>query len=109
MPRIAAVRLRDRIAKELMLRVANAMRGTRSGQRAGFVAGPADVQPDEPEMELFMDWDAWRADGRGAYAHDPEECESRRVDLRGPLDRDPGPLPMEEAPEEITGKRLHLS
>lgn len=109
MPRIAAVRLRDRIAKDLMLRVANAMRGTRSGVRAGFVAGPANVQIEEPELELFMDWDAWRADGRGAYAHDPDECQSRRVDLRGPTDADPGPLPMEEAPEDVTANRLFLS
>lgn len=103
--RIAAVRLRDRIAKELMLRVANAMRGTRTG----FVHGPDGVHPDEPEMELFMDWDAWRADGRGAYAHDPDECRSRRVDIRGPTDRDPGPLPMEEAPDDITARHLRLS
>lgn len=109
MARVAAMRLRDRLAKELMLRVANAMRGRRTGQHAGFVVGPDGVHPEEPEMELFMDWDAWRADGRGAYAHDPDECRSRRVDLRGPTDRDPGPLPMEEAPEDITAKHLILS
>ena len=106
MPRTAAVRLRDRLAKELMLRMATWMRGPVG---ADFVVGPEEVRVEEPEMELFMDWDSVRGDGRGAYAQDVAECRSRRLDMRGPTDRDPGPLPMEEAPEDITAKHLILS
>ncbi len=109
-PRTAAIRLRDRVAKEVMLRVANWMRHLRQGEPSpGFVTGPEDLEIEEPEMELFMDWDAVRGDGRGAYSQDDDECRSRRVDLRGPTDRDPGPLPMEEARGDTSATHLLLN
>jgi len=61
------------------------------------------------ELSLFTDWDLLWGRGRGVYAQDDEECRSRRIDLRGPHDGDPGPLPMEEAPDDITAKHLLLS
>ncbi|MBX2804232.1 MAG: hypothetical protein KTR31_41610 [Myxococcales bacterium] len=91
-----------------MLQVACVMRADGGQLEPRFVAGPDDGEDLEPELELFMDWDGLRVDGRGTYAQDDDECRSRRVDLRGPTDADPGPLPMEEAPEDITAKHLIL-
>lgn len=107
MPKITTIHLLDHVDDESLFEIA-----TRSGsplQRAPrFVDGPAEASAEEPELELFMDWDDDRGHGWGGYTQDDDECRSRRIDLRGPTDEDPGPLPMEEAPSDITGEHLIL-
>lgn len=71
----------------------------RVGQR-GTVATDDGVV--DPEASLFADQAALRGVD-GFYAEDAAECASRRVDLRGPTDHDPGPIPMEEAPPDLEG------
>jgi hypothetical protein len=61
---------------------------------------------DGEDADLFADWDHARGHGLGFFRFDPTECATRRVDLRGPTDLDPGPLPMEEAPDDV--EALHL-
>ena len=106
MPKVTTGRLLDHVADDILLELARLTQGGVGQPR--FVAGPDHLYIEEPELELFMDWDLQRGDGLGAYASDAHECRSRRVDLRGPTDADPGPLPMEEAPEDIDANHLRL-
>ena len=62
---------------------------------------------DGGDDDLFADQD--RARGLdGFYVEDAAECASRRVDLRQPTDRDPGPLEMDEAPDGVAAVRLRF-
>lgn len=102
MPRVATLSLRDH-AGELLAEIARMLLAPRA---PSFVRGEdAEVEPDpedaELDLEAFLDWDRIRGDGRGFFSSDPHECATRRVDLRGPTDLDPGPLPMEEGPVEL--------
>ena len=65
-------------------------------------APPAPGPDDWEALEdlLFADQDGDRGHGSGFYAFDAEEAASRRVDLRGPSDHDPGPIPLEEAEDD---------
>lgn len=94
MARLATVSLRDHVSRDLLIQVVRLM----AGQPLGFVDGP-EVEVDA-DVEPFLDWDTDRGHGTGFFCGDERECRSRRVDLRGPTDLDPGPLPMEEAPDE---------
>jgi hypothetical protein len=106
MPRVATVSLKDHVSDDLLAQLARILCGTPLA--ADFVKR-AD-QPDvDAELEPFFDWDSVRGDGRGFFRTDPRECASRRVDLRGPTDLDPGPLPMDEAPEDVTASAWHLT
>jgi hypothetical protein len=106
MPRVTTVSLKDLVSDELLLQVARILCGT--SPQPGFVER-FDLPEVDAELEPFFDWDSLRCDGRGFFRSDPRECASRRIDLRGPTDLDPGPLPMEEAPDEITASAWHLS
>lgn len=101
MGRVASVVLLDHVDPDLLLALARRMRAT-------FVGLP-EIEVEDVEIEPFFDWDAWRGHGRGYFREDAAECRTRRIDLRAPTDEDPGPLPMEEAPEDITAKHLFLS
>ena len=102
MARVATLILREYVDPELLLAVAGRM-----GRAPAFVRLP-EIELDDAEIEPFFDWDAWRGHGRGYFRQDAAECRTRRIDLRAPTDEDPGPLPMEEAPEDITAKHLIL-
>jgi hypothetical protein len=106
MARVATVSLRDLVGDDLLAQVARILCGTPLSP--GFVER-WDLPQVDPELEPFLDWDSLRGDGRGFFRSDPRECATRRVDLRGPTDLDPGPLPMEEAPAEITASARHLT
>lgn len=67
---------------------------------------PTAALPDEES--LFADHDRWLGRGDGFFAEDPRELATRRLDMRGPLDRDPGPIEMEEAGDERVGVVLDL-
>ena len=94
MGRIATVSLTQLVPDELMRGIARWI----VGARPGFVTGDGPRHPDE--VELFDDWDGHRGHGVGHYSGDADECRSRRIDLRGPTDLDPGPLPMDEPTDE---------
>lgn len=87
--------LRDSILDDLRARVV---------ERAGELSRPAADLDDE--AALFADHDARAGRGWGYFRFDEEECRSRRVDLRTPLDFDPGPIPMEEAEPDVDGVTL---
>jgi hypothetical protein len=97
MPLVATASLRDHIDDELLAAVARLLCASHPTPR--FVEG-WDLQLDDQDLEPFLDWDARRGDGRGYFLSDRTECASRRIDLRGPTDLDPGPLPMEEATDD---------
>jgi hypothetical protein len=97
MPHVATASLRDHVADELLAAVARL--SCTDSTAAGFVEG-WDWPLEDPALEPFLNWDLRRGDGRGYFLSDRTECASRRVDLRGPTDLDPGPLPMEEATDE---------
>jgi len=101
MARIATLSLRDHLSEDLLVQVVRIM----MGGRIGFLDGP-DLSLEDVELEPFWNWDNVRGHGHGYFCGDEVECRSRRVDLRGPTDLDPGPLPMEEAPEDITARHL---
>lgn len=72
-----------------------------ASKEATFVE--VDVPPlieDEPDSGLFADTDAVLGRGDGFFHFDEVECASRRLDMRTELDRDPGPIEMEEAPPD---------
>jgi len=52
----------------------------------------------EDDLALFADHDAPAPRGSGFFSYGEEERRSRRLDMRGPLDHDPGPIPMDEGP-----------
>lgn len=99
MGRVAMVSVSSLIPDELMRAVARWL----SGARPGFVVGA--LPRDEDEVELFVDWDDPRHHGGEHFVGDAEECRSRRIDLRGPTDLDPGPLAMDERVED--GSEVH--
>lgn len=108
MARVATVFLRDHVDEDVLLEVARVMSCSPLHRPAGFVEG-WDVEIEDWDLEPFLDWDHRRGHGQGFFRQDEHECRSRRIDLRGPTDLDPGPLPMEEAPEDITARHLILS
>jgi hypothetical protein len=101
MARLATVSLRDHVSHELLVDVVRLM----CREPLGFVQGP-EIPPEDADVEPFLDWDATRGHGAGFFCGDAHECRSRRIDLRGPTDLDPGPLPMEEAPEDVPARLL---
>ena len=103
MARLATASLRDHVSHELLVDVVRLM----AGQPLPFVEGPEVIGADA-DVEPFLDWDANRGHGAGFFCGDAHECRSRRIDLRGPTDLDPGPLPMEEAPD-VPADAHHLS
>lgn len=108
MASIATVSIRDHIDTTLLTELARLW--SADTRCAGFPADELPALPDtDEELEPFEDWDAHRGHGRGFFHGDARECASRRIDLRGPTDLDPGPLPMEEAPPDVTGSAWHLT
>ena len=107
MARVASVILRKHVDPDLLLAVVRGMPGSPFRRSPAFVRLP-EIVVEDAEIEPFFDWDAWRGHGGGYFRQDAAECRTRRVDLRAPTDEDPGPLPMEEAPEDITAKHLVL-
>jgi hypothetical protein len=72
-----------------------------------LVFEPADLPAEkDDDLALFEDHDRVRGLGRGVFWHDAEECRSRRLDMRGPLDLERGPLEMEEDDGDEPGIRL---
>lgn len=72
-----------------------------------LVFEPADPLPHgDDDLALFEDHDRVGGLGPGVFWHDAEECRSRRLDMRGPLDLDRGPLEMEEDDGYHPGIRL---
>ena len=84
----------EHIDAETMLRVASAMRDSALYREPRFLDGPDDNGENEWES-LFQHHDP-RSLGWGYFCHDETERESRRLDMRGPNDFDPGPLAMGE-------------
>jgi len=76
---------------------------TRIAER--YAVDHGDPEPDE---DLFGDFDAERGRGRGAYVFDEAEAASRRVDLTGCGDPDPGPIALEEAPPGLDATVLEF-
>ena len=107
MARVATASLREYVDPELLLAVAGRLPDSPFGRPPTFVRLP-EIEVEDADIEPFFDWDAWRGHGRGYFRQDAAECRTRRIDLRAPSDEDPGPLPMEEAPEDITAKHLIL-
>ncbi|MEQ1571620.1 MAG: hypothetical protein ABMA64_38685 [Myxococcota bacterium] len=103
---MTTVSLSDHVSDNLLAQLARVLCGTPLDP--GFVER-VDLPDIDADLEPFYDWDSLRCAGRGYFATDPLECASRRIDLRGPTDLDPGPLPMEEAPDDITASAWHLS
>jgi hypothetical protein len=104
MPRVATLSLRDHAGGDLL---ADLLRALFVSPLPSFVhGGDRPLDGEELEFEPFFDWDQLRGDGRGFFSSDRHECASRRVDLRGPTDLDPGPLPMEEGSSEERAQRL---
>lgn len=107
MPRVATLSLRSQEGGDLLAELARVLFSSR---QPAFVSGwdlPLDGEDPllRDEIEAFVDWDVLRGDGRGFFLSDRRECATRRVDLRGPTDLDPGPLPMEEGPPEESPHR----
>lgn len=108
MPKTTTARFHDHASEELLDQLVRLV-VVRNGPRVRFPDAFENLFVEDEELSLFTDWDFLWQRGRGLYAQDDAECRSRRVDLRGPHDGDPGPLPMEEAPEDITAKHLILA
>ncbi len=91
----ATVRLTDHFDSELLVR--DRVDHVRDAPRVapGYV-DDVDAWFENEQLELFHDWDSTAGRGRGFFTKDEAECRSRRVDLRGPTDADPGPIEMEE-------------
>ncbi|MEZ4238952.1 MAG: hypothetical protein R3F59_22930 [Myxococcota bacterium] len=102
MPKTATVSLRDLLGRDVMSSLARLLAGPRPAPRFVDQQEPVHEAPpaEDPDLEPFVDWDARIGRGPGFFRSDADECASRRVDLRGPTDLDPGPLPMEEAPDD---------
>lgn len=95
MGRTTTITLREHVDDEVMLRIARSTARSALYRPPGFLddaEGHADGDEDE---DLFGDH-TYRSGTRGVYAHAEEECRSRRVDLRGPTDHDPGPIDMDD-------------
>lgn len=104
MPRVATGSIREHLDDALLSEL---VRVCVRPVEPAFVEAAAPA--DDADLEPFADWDAHRGHGRGFFLGDRRECATRRVDLRGPTDLDPGPLPMEEAPADVTGSAWHLT
>ena len=78
----------------------------RAVESAGELVRPG-VDVDD-ESSLFADHDAIAGRGWGYFRFDEEECRSRRLDMRTPLDFDPGPIPMEEAEPDAEAVTLEF-
>jgi hypothetical protein len=108
MSRLATVSLREHVDNSLLGEIARLCCLAIVSEGA-----PAFVEPDpnevDEDLEPFQDWDVRRGHGLGFFHSDARECATRRVDLRGPTDLDPGPLPMEEAPPEVTASARLLN
>lgn len=104
MPRVATLSLREILGDRMLGEVARIL--CAAPEPPAFVERlpvppPVDAEATaevDGDLEAFLDWDVVRGHGRGYFRSDAHECATRRVDLRGPTDLDPGPLPMEEAP-----------
>lgn len=92
--RPASIALRDHVDPTWLLRVASAMSDSALHRDPYFLDGPADEDEDE-WTTLFQDHNA-RDAHLGYYRHPDREARSRRLDMRGPTDFDPGPIAMQE-------------
>ena len=124
MGRTATILLREHVDDDLLLQIAYALNQASLGHRRGFldeieparapeVTTVARVTPvacgdwpddspqygEDEELALFRDY-SQRCHVRGFYSQDEMERRSRRIDLRGPTDHDPGPIEMTEADAE---------
>jgi hypothetical protein len=106
MSRVATVSLREHVDNSLLADIARAYSAAGGAEGASAFVDRTDVDED---LEPFEDWDVLRGHGLGFFHSDARECATRRVDLRGPTDLDPGPLPMEEAPPEVTASARLLN
>ena len=95
MGRTAIIRLGQQI-NDATLRAVAVVFSRPYARDPGFVEQPADDPNDPLGLSLFDDHEDDRGAGRGFYAQDERERQSRRVDLRGPLDLDQEPIEMEE-------------
>jgi len=93
--------LRDHLDSETLLQVASAMPGSAIYREPRFIDGP-DGAPDNDWSSLFEHQDP-RGMGWGFFSLDAQERHSRRIDLRGPTDLDPGPLAMCEPQDSDAG------
>lgn len=90
--RITHVALAEHLHEALLVALkARAVEQTRDTDSVDRDADEAD-----DEGALFADHDAVTPRGRGFFSYGEDERRSRRLDMRGPLDLDPGPIPMEE-------------
>ena len=71
-------------------------------------APPPLPDPGDPDAALFADHDAALRHAGGYFSYDEAERRTRRIDLRTPYDRDPGPIPMEEAGPGVDAIELHF-
>lgn len=101
MGRLATITLREHVDDDMLLQIARSMGLYRP---PCFLDGPPE---EDEEQALFGDHDV-RATDRGYYRYPEEECRSRRVDLRGPTDLDPGPLEMQEPEPPRTDEAVVL-
>jgi len=106
MPRVTTARFVEHASEEILRQIAL---GAVAPVDGGFPDALDPLVVEDEELSLFVDWDFLWGRGRFVYAQDDAECRSRRVDLRGPHDSDPGPLPMEEAPDDIPARHLVLA
>lgn len=99
--RTATISLKKVVDDELVLKLA------RDLATQALLRPPAFIDGEGPDGEdsLFADYRARDTD-LGYFSYDEAERRSRRVDLRGPTDRDPGPLQMEEADEAAAAIEL---
>ena len=102
----ATISLCEHVDRTLVLKVASAMADSALYRQPGFLDGP-EAPMDDWEL-LFQDHDP-RLLGWGYFSHDEEERRSRRLDMRGPTDVDPGPLPMAEPEDEDSCVVLEFS
>lgn len=92
MGRTTTIRFKDHLDDRTLRKLATIV--SRHGRDEGrFLDGPED-EPDD-ELSLFRDHDMRRY-ANGYFRYGDAECRSRRLDMRGPLDEDPGPLAMPE-------------
>ena len=102
MARVTWVSLADHLEAAL-LRALKA----RAVEQTGRTPLPVPV-PADPDEALFEDHDAAMRRAGGYFSYDETERRTRRIDLRTPYDRDPGPIPMEEASPGEDAIELHF-
>jgi hypothetical protein len=102
----ATLSLCERLDARVVLKIAGEMPGSSLYRHPRFLKGPAT--PLESSWDsLFAHHDP-RSLGWGYFCPDAAERRSRRLDMRGPTDVDPGPLAMNDAEEGEPAVVLHF-